>query len=310
MKNIKTILKRSWGIFLFCLGIVSLSFSVQAEVFEVKLDPHRWIGEPFWHTYVDLNMDGNMDCVLEANRIGSNCYLNPSTMVVENKNILNPKISFTVNTAVLPFGTVIGKELSIPGQTEKESPYVWSKGDEIPEAYYYMLGRHPDWRIAGILAPDLDLSGRYYGDWPYKEGVMGIKFKLEGKNHYGYLHFDHHLGFGGYLLGWAYETEPEKPIVAKPLGVNPSCRIGILTDNWGKTSLYMILSPGRTYQLQKAYPLSEGFKPYPVAPFGDEISVAPDDSISDSLHQIGLEIDITEEYQTEKAALWRMVRLK
>jgi hypothetical protein len=47
-----------------------------------------------------------------------------------------------------------------------------------------------------------------------------------------------------------------------------------------------------------------------VAPFGDEIFMAPDDSISDSLHQIGLEIDITEEYQTEKAALWRMIRLK
>ena len=306
----KNKLKFTKNIILIALGleIVSLNFSVQAEVHEVKLDPHRWLDQPFWRTYVDLNMDGIIDCALSNYRAGFCCYLNPSTMIVENKDLLNHEMHFDVSAATLPFGTVIGKELSIPGQTEGNKPYAWSAGHNIQEDL--PLGFEELDCIAGIQGRYINPPATYYGDWPYKEGVMGIKFKLEGKNHYGYLHFDYYLGFGGYLLGWAYETEPEKPIVAKPLGVNPSCRIGILTDNWGKTSLYMILSPGRTYQLQKAYPLSEGFKPYPVAPFGDEISVAPDDSISDSLHQIGLEIDITEEYQTEKAALWRMVRLK
>ncbi len=306
----KNKLKFTKNIILIALGleIVSLNFSVQAGVFEGKLNPHRWLGWPLLPVYVDVNMDGNMDCAFSRSKTDFNCYLNSSTMIVENKGLLNQEMHLDVSVAVLPFGTVIGEELSIPGQTEKESPYVWSKGDEIPEP--------PIWgvvelnHVAGILGRSFQPLDTYYGDWPYKEGVMGIKFKLEGKNHYGYLHFDYYLGFGGYLLGWAYETEPEKPIVAKPLGMNPSCRIGILTDNWGKTSLYMILSPGRTYQLQKAYPLSEGFKPYPVAPFGDEIIVPPDDSISNGLRQIKLDIDIAEEYQTEKAALWRMVRLK
>ena len=88
MKN-KLDLIRKKILIALCLGIASLNFSLQAEVHEVKLDPHRWLGSPFWDTYVDLNMDGNIDCALSNYRAGFCCYLNPSTMIVENKDLLN-----------------------------------------------------------------------------------------------------------------------------------------------------------------------------------------------------------------------------
>jgi hypothetical protein len=61
-----------------------------------------------------------------------------------------------------------------------------------------------------------------------REGIIGFKFQHEDPYggytmHYGYFHFDFSEnsqtfpGEKGYLLGWAYETEPNKPIIAKPL---------------------------------------------------------------------------------------------
>jgi hypothetical protein len=62
------------------------------------------------------------------------------------------------------------------------------------------------------------------GDVLNREGVMAIEINLGGQPHYGYIHFDFRSntggiigGAGGVIYGWAYETEPNVAIKAKPL---------------------------------------------------------------------------------------------
>ena len=102
------------------------------------------------------------------------------------------------------------------------------------------------WYEGGALGSDLELQ---YGDkligvlgvfvWPVippvtvvtgdvhkKNAAIGVEFRIGTNTHYGYIHYDCRAeyaslnGFffgGGFVHGWAYETEPGQPIVTRPL---------------------------------------------------------------------------------------------
>ena len=85
-------------------------------------------------------------------------------------------------------------------------------------------------RLAGF-----QLSGDIVG----KEGVMALKFFINGQPHFGYVHFDFRYvvnpalqggGFGGYIYGYAYETQPGVPITAERLSDSTPASDGLITS--------------------------------------------------------------------------------
>jgi len=142
----------------------------------------------------------------------------------------------------LPFGTSIGKELS---STVELSGYSWSsgtvvsgEGPQIPG-----MGDHESILVESGISPTPGFTLPYEGvsapvsvynpkgNIPGKEGVLALQFSapLSGEGtsdisspRFGYVHFDfpntNNPRTGAlHILGWAYESEPNKPIIAKPL---------------------------------------------------------------------------------------------
>lgn len=104
------------------------------------------------------------------------------------------------------------------------------------------------------------------GDPPDKEGVIAVEFLIGTNKHYGYIHFDFrkelgwYNGCGGYILGWAYETEPDKPINAAPIAVPPTpftCELQ--GPDGGLFDLIWRATPGATYQIQGSPTVSGPF---------------------------------------------------
>jgi hypothetical protein len=113
----------------------------------------------------------------------------------------------------LPFGTVLGSELSA-----SSGGYTWWTGFTNTYDLTRQFGNHKaDVNIASLLEA---------GDVGGKEGVVGVEFRIGGEVHYGYLHFDFRVargygGYGGLIYGWAYESAPNTPITAAKLRNTP-----------------------------------------------------------------------------------------
>lgn len=54
------------------------------------------------------------------------------------------------------------------------------------------------------------------GPWKNRPGVgfLGAKFQIDGETHYGWIRLSHTSPKGGLMTGYAYETIPNKPIIA------------------------------------------------------------------------------------------------
>jgi hypothetical protein len=73
--------------------------------------------------------------------------------------------------------------------------------------------------FAGKLMARISTGGRFFGQWINAANkYLGIKFYISGKAHYGWARFTFQSGpgkrFTATLKGYAYETVPNKPIVA------------------------------------------------------------------------------------------------
>jgi hypothetical protein len=73
------------------------------------------------------------------------------------------------------------------------------------------------------------LDGRDYGPWQnVNHRYLGVKFVINNETHYGWVGFrsvteaSNYGGFKAILGGWAYETQPNKPIRAGDTGTNQS----------------------------------------------------------------------------------------
>jgi hypothetical protein len=61
----------------------------------------------------------------------------------------------------------------------------------------------------------------YGGPWAnVSDRFLGVRFLINGEVHYGWIGFRMvgDANFGAYLAGWAYETEPDTPILAGDMG--------------------------------------------------------------------------------------------
>jgi len=74
-----------------------------------------------------------------------------------------------------------------------------------------------EWAFASIA---IALSTGESSEWPSSPGArgfIGIQFELEDGWHYGYFDVIMAAEAGGMLLGWAYNSIPNSPIVAAPV---------------------------------------------------------------------------------------------
>lgn len=58
--------------------------------------------------------------------------------------------------------------------------------------------------------------GSYFGRWPLTDDYLGLRFAIKGKTHFGWARVRveaRSKGFVAIITGYAYETEPNKPIV-------------------------------------------------------------------------------------------------
>jgi hypothetical protein len=164
---------------------------------------------------------------------GIEAYFNGPTRIAK-RVLAGNLINLNEPVAAVPLNSRIGANLVSPGT----NTFAWSPGYVNVDDLTQPLGDHAatvfSANIAIPLQPgtiiDFSTNGtfttNYYsgaltlGEVPGREGVMAVEFYLGGQPHYGYIHFDFRGGAGGVIYGWAYETEPNVAIKAKPLSTN------------------------------------------------------------------------------------------
>ena len=191
---------------------------------------------------VDFNVDGDVDYRLAYAYGFMEAYFNsPTRFGRSGLPSGEPFVGGPV--AAVPLGSIIGSNIvsSVP-----TNYYGWSEGYTNRDDLTQPLGDHEAGVIvAGLIpgvvpGPIISISAdgtngtmvtNYYyggpvvsGDVARKEAVMALEFHINGQPHYGYIHFDFRPltdaplgGSGGFIYGWAYETEPGAPIKAVPL---------------------------------------------------------------------------------------------
>ena len=67
----------------------------------------------------------------------------------------------------------------------------------------------------GLVMAFADFEGTTYGPWlRVKQGYLGLKFVIKGKTHFGWARVKRLSANSVTLTGYAYETIPNKPIIA------------------------------------------------------------------------------------------------
>lgn len=206
---------------------------------------------------VDFDADGNVDFNLLFGCCGGiDAYFNGPARIVVARQLYPGITNVYGSLGALPLGTVIGSNLITSADTNR---YVWHTGDTNSSDDTQAYGDHKTIVLtvlnSGVIGQPLVVGG----DPADKEGVMAVEFLIGTNVHYGYIHFDFRReigwygGCGGYILGWAYETEANKPIVAAPIAVPPTpFLLGLQKQSEGVFDLSWRATPGATYRVQAA----------------------------------------------------------
>lgn len=204
---------------------------------------------------IDFDHDGQVDLRIVYFFGGIDVYFDSPTRIVIAQQFYPWTTNVSGSTGALPFGTLIGTHLI---STIDTNIYIWHWGstngfDDETRAF----GDH---RSVGVYVIDPATIGMPLvvgGDPADKEGVLAVEFLIGPDRHYGYIHFDFrkeagwYKGSGGYILGWAYETEPNKPIAASPISLPPTpFRLGVQAGISNTIDLSWRATPGATYRVQ------------------------------------------------------------
>jgi hypothetical protein len=234
----------------------SASAAVQITRCDPPLAVNAYTDAPeglFWNTFApDFNADGESEFRLVYFSGDMGAYFDSPTRFgrhVPPSGITRGGGDF----AAVPLGSTIGSDIVSAIATNY---YVWSLGDTNTDDLTQPLGDHhagvisANYTTGGQFYPITTIStggilittnnyGVTYGvisgvtninyGWPVvsgdmagKEGVIALEFYINGQIHYGYVHFDFRnvaggISAGGVIYGWAYETEPGKPITVASL---------------------------------------------------------------------------------------------
>ncbi|MCK9314639.1 MAG: leucine-rich repeat domain-containing protein [Verrucomicrobia bacterium] len=203
----------------------SLTWNSQAEVIVKKFDPPFQAGDSVfagdtYSAYSTLNIrvdsTGTADFQIPYSLTGIS-FSSPTEIIVGKEDLWETRL-----IGGLAFDSTIGENI-----VEHEgNEHVWSSEIQTGQNIYFLATL-----IQSVVPLSLDAeppSVGYVSEIRGREGIIGFRFQHEDPYggytmHYGYFHFDFSEnsqsfpGEKGYLLGWAYETEPNKPIIAKPL---------------------------------------------------------------------------------------------
>jgi len=154
-----------------------------------------------FHYPIDINGDGVVDFTFAAGVTGLSLRTERANRVVYRPD---PPPDLGGPVARLEEGAEIGPSL--------EPSLAWVSSD-LRDGYV----SPGEWEFTPIA---IHLSTGTASEWPSSPGArgfIGIGFELEDGWHYGY--FDAILAAegGGVLLGWAYNSIPNAPIIARPV---------------------------------------------------------------------------------------------
>ncbi|NCC61196.1 MAG: hypothetical protein EOM12_09680 [Verrucomicrobiae bacterium] len=290
-------------------GAASLAWNSQAEVIIKKFDPPFQTGDSVFagensvysSLHILIDSTGTADFVIPYS-FSKISFNSPAEIIVGKEELWDTRL-----IGGLAFGSIVGE--NIVESTNRG--HVWSSvvrtGHDIS---------FPATLIQSVVPLSLGAeptSVDYVSEIRGREGIIGFKFQHEDPYggytmHYGYFHFDlsdsqEFMGEKGYLLGWAYETEADKPIVAEPLAIPPKkIQFSIQKLEDGGLELSWLATPGATYQAERSFH-SEG----PFEKVGEEIVPIPVSGAKPVQEKV---IISKEEAQSSQTSFWRIVRLK
>jgi hypothetical protein len=178
------------------VGVLALASPVEGKI--VYTRAHKSI-TPNHTIPLDLNHDGIIDFAIHFSLSTGNAVLRLGASNSSNEVIASYTGSFgTFGAAALHAGSSISSSSNF--RTERAGLMVGLEGTRGGEGGYYSFGH---WR---------NVRNRY----------LGLKFLVKGKTHYGWARLNvnshaygkGHLIITGTLTGYAYETIPNKPIIA------------------------------------------------------------------------------------------------
>jgi hypothetical protein len=186
------------------VSVLALNRASEAKVVYTETHQVTRAGVPL---YIDLNHDGIRDFVLRTTYYrGSSCFAGLDASGYRNMNNavagrrFNQSSYFFSAAFALPAGARIGPKNKFPVHHPLLAEELFSR---IHTSQYSDVG---PWAGKGK-----GVRNRY----------LGLKFVIHGKVHYGWARLSvtlgHHRQFGdvsGTLTGYAYETVPDKPIIA------------------------------------------------------------------------------------------------
>jgi hypothetical protein len=162
---------------------------------------------------IDLNHDGTPDFQF--------------SYVVNNSRTLNMK--------PLEGGAVVGGggyASAVPGGAKIGPSVNFSPGNVVLERLY----EYCFIPSTGPIACGWYYDGAWGGNPPNR--YLGVKFLIDGETHYGWVRCVV-VGLSGRILGYAYETDPDTPIVAH-IPDDPSTGANAQGQNLGGASLGML----------------------------------------------------------------------
>jgi len=181
-------------------GVSLLALSQHAEARIVYKAAHVKIGHGGLRLYdLDVNHDGHTDF-----KIGTHSSRHSSTH--------GSVLSVLVSAHALRKNGIAGSWTS-DGYT---LAYPFVRGREIGPSQVFRANR-----IAGIWVVDQSFSDDT-GDWCNRTRFLGLKLRIEGHTHFSWARFNVNCSTGNLihpkitalLTGYAYETIPNKPIIA------------------------------------------------------------------------------------------------
>jgi len=180
------------------VGLLCLAEPVEARV--VYTPAHKWLPLNRYY-YLDLNHDGIRDFELQqrSSQLSAlgiffvrSLNVGPAGSTQQPQNEIVSFVSQNfVCAAALPKGTKVG------GNSQGWANRAW-----MFENAYLNSG-----------------TKRYFGPWIHEttSAYLGLQFTIKGQVHYGWArlgHIRHARPIGALLMGYAYETVPNKPIIA------------------------------------------------------------------------------------------------
>lgn len=237
-------------------------FSSFADVVVTRLEPPFQVFVP-WADLpnpliqeIDFNHDGQVDLYFFYDNVYmSASFFAPSQIFITPTQPPPGITTIYGAVAALPFGTVIGSNVVSSVSLGND---LWHDGDKgIPgeDTQYGDRGNSVGYVASDEVVGDPPIvSGEVVG----KEGVMALKFFINGQPHFGYIHFDFRSagfgGFGGYIYGYAYETQPGMAITAARLNDTMPASDGLITsfNHVNGFALTWNAVSGGTYRVQSS----------------------------------------------------------